>query len=253
MTSPTSQARQLAEADLFERLHNPEATDPERSLIRDELVEMHLPLVRHIARRYADRGEPMEDVVQAGSVGLIHAVDRFDPSKGAAFTSYAVPTITGAIRRHFRDTTWALKVPRKAQELRGRIDQAHDALAQELGRSPTVAEIAERAQVDPQDVLDSLEISHARSTKPLEPQAPDEVSLAERMGDFDAQLGNVEDREATRALLAVLPEREREIVTLRFFDGLSQSQIAEHVGVSQMHVSRLLQRSLQRLRGELST
>ncbi len=251
MTSSTAQARQQAEFELFERLRAEETSDAERSMIRDELVEMHLPLVRHIARRYADRGEPMDDVVQAGSLGLISAVDRFDPSKGAGFTTYAVPTITGAIRRHFRDTTWALKVPRRAQEMRGRIDQAHDALAQDLGRSPTVAEIAERAEVDAQDVLDSMEISHARSTRTLTPQTPDEVPLADRIGDIDANLGQVEDREATQALLAVLPEREREIVTLRFFDGLSQSQIAERVGVSQMHVSRLLQRSLQRLRGEL--
>lgn len=252
MTSSSAQARQQAEFELFERLRAEQTSDAERSMIRDELVEMHLPLVRHIARRYADRGEPMDDVVQAGSLGLISAVDRFDPSKGAAFTTYAVPTITGAIRRHFRDTTWALKVPRRAQEMRGRIDQAHDALAQELGRSPTVAEIAERAGVDAQDVLDSLEISHARSTQSLTAQSPEEVPLADRIGDIDAHLGQVEDREATQALLAVLPEREREIVTLRFFDGLSQSQIAERVGVSQMHVSRLLHKSLQRLRGELS-
>lgn len=251
MTSVTAEARRRAEQALFERLHDANTPDAERSLVRDELVEMHLPLVRHIAQRYADRGEPLEDVVQAGSLGLVQAVDRFDPDRGVAFGSFAVPTIIGAIRRYFRDATWSIKVPRRVQDLRGKIITAQDSLAQELGRSPTVAEIAERAEVDAQDVLDSMEISHVRSTKPLQPQSEDEVPLADRIGDLDDRLAGVEDHETVRALLATLPERERAIVEMRFFDGLSQSQIADRIGVSQMHVSRLLARSLQRLRSEL--
>lgn len=253
MTPASAEARREAEDALFGQLTDPELSDEQRALIRDELVEMHLPLVRHIAKRYADRGEPMDDVVQAGSIGLVQAVDRFDPQRGVVFASYAVPTIVGAIRRHFRDSTWTMKVPRKVQELRGPIDAAHDSLAQELGRSPTVAEIAERADVDTQDVLDSLELSRSRSTRSLEAEADGDIPLADRIGDMDASITGVEDQETVRSLLAVLPDRERQIVTMRFFDGLSQSQIADQVGISQMHVSRLLNRSLQRLRGEMTT
>ena len=252
MTPASAEARRKAEDALFGQLTDPELSDEQRALVRDELVEMHLPLVRHIAKRYADRGEPMDDVVQAGSIGLVQAVDRFDPSRGVAFASFAVPTIVGAIRRHFRDSTWTMKVPRKVQELRGPIDAAHDALAQEFGRSPTVAEIAERAGVDTQDVLDSLELSRSRSTRSLEAEADGDIPLADRIGDIDASITGVEDQETVHSLLAVLPDRERQIVTMRFFDGLSQSQIAERVGISQMHVSRLLNRSLQRLRGEMT-
>ncbi|HEY7824840.1 MAG TPA: SigB/SigF/SigG family RNA polymerase sigma factor [Acidimicrobiia bacterium] len=251
MTSVPAKARRQAEDALFARLRDPAASDAERAMVRDELIEMHLPLVRHVARRYADRGEPMDDVVQAGSLGLVQAVDRFDPDRGIAFASFAVPTIIGAIRRHFRDSTWTIKVPRKAQELRGRIDSAHDALAQELGRSPTVAEIATRAEVDAQDVLDSMEISHARTLRTLEAQGDDEVPLAERIGNTDSAITDIEDQETVQRMLATLPAREREIVALRFFTGLSQSQIAERVGLSQMHVSRLLSRSLQQLRTQL--
>jgi len=252
VTPASAEARRKAEDALFRQLTDPATPNEQRALIRDELVEMHLPLVRHIASRYADRGEPMDDLVQAGSLGLVQAVDRFDPSRGAAFASFAVPTIVGAIRRHFRDSTWTVKVPRRVQELRGRIDAAHDALAQELGRSPTVAEVAARAEVDEQDVLDSLEMSHARNTRSLSLENDDDTPLAERLGDIDTALSGVDDQETVRAMLATLPERERAIVTMRFFDGMSQSQIAERVGISQMHVSRLLTRSLARLRSELS-
>jgi len=212
---------------------------------------MHLPLVQHLARRYAERGEPMEDVAQAATIGLIQAIDRYEPDRGVAFSSYAVPTIVGAVRRHFRDATWTVKVPRRVQELRGKIDSAHDALAQELGRSPTVAEIAGRAGVDAQDVLDSLELSRVREMTQLDSTAPGEVPLAERLGDIDSSMVGIEDAETVKKLLAGLPENERAIVTMRFFDGLSQSQIAERVGVSQMQVSRLLSKSLAKLRDEL--
>lgn len=249
MPSSTSRARQAEELELFERLRSPDVSDEQARSIRDELVEMHLPLVLHIAKRYADRGEPLDDVLQAGNVGLVQAVDRYDPSRGVAFSSFAVPTIVGAIRQHFRDATWSMKVPRRVQELRGRIDTAHDVLAQELQRSPTVAEIAARAELDAQDVLDSLELSRARSMESLQPD-PDGASpaIADYTGDEDPQIAGVEDAQTIQRLLATLPERDRHIVTRRFFDGASQSQIAKELGISQMHVSRLLSKSLATLR-----
>ena len=243
--------RRAIEDDLFARLCDPDTDEASHHRIRDELVQMHLPLVRHIARRYADRGEPMDDVVQAGTVGLIQAVDRYQPDHGAAFSSFAVPTILGAIRRHFRDATWSVKVPRRVQELRGRIDAAHDELAQALGRSPTVAEVAERAGVEVDDVLDSLELGRVREMTPLDGRTGDEGPLADRLGDIDAALNEVEDKQTVERLLATLPERERAIMMMRFYQGRSQSQIADELGMSQMHVSRLLARSLAQLRAEV--
>jgi RNA polymerase sigma-B factor len=244
--------RLAAERELFERLHDADASDAEQAGVRDELIETHMPLVHHLARRYADRGEPIEDVTQVATIGLIQAIDKFDPDRGSAFSTYAVPTILGAIRRHFRDATWSVKVPRRVQELRGKIDAAHDALAQELGRSPTVAEIATRADVDPADVLDSLELSRARSAAPIDATSDGEVPLADTLGDLDASLTDIENAETIKRLLTTLSEDERTVVTLRFFDGLTQTQIAERVGVSQMQVSRILTRSLEKLRAGLS-
>ena len=249
----TEQAQRRALEDaLFAELHDATTSDGRRSAIRDELVAMHMPLVKHIARRYADRGEPMDDLVQAGSVGLIKAVDRFEPQRGVAFSSYAVPTIVGAIRRYFRDATWTVKVPRHLQEMRGRIDTAHDHLAQELGRSPTVAEIAQRAELQAQDVLDALELGHLRETTPLDTGGFD-GPVSDRLGSRDAAFDRVEDSATVERLLTTLPERERTMIEMRFFDGLSQSQIAERMGISQMHVSRLLAQSLTRLRDEVVT
>jgi RNA polymerase sigma-B factor len=193
----------------------------------------------------------MEDVIQAGTIGLIQAVDRFEPDRGLAFSTYAVPTVVGAIRRHFRDATWSMKVPRRVQELRGKIDAAHDSLTQDLGRSPTVAEIAERASVDAQDVLDSLELSRVRKMTQIDAVAPDGAPLADRLGDLDASLAGVDDAETVKKLLASLPDQERLVVTMRFFDGMSQSEIANEVGVSQMQISRLLSRSLAKLRADV--
>ena len=243
--------RRAIEDELFARLLDPDTDEASRRRIRDELVQMHLPLVRHIARRYADRGEPLDDVVQVGTVGLIQAVDRYRPEQGTAFSSFAVPTILGAIRRHFRDATWSVKVPRRVRELRGRIDAAHDELVQTLGRSPTVAEIAERASVEVDDVLDSLELSRVRELTPLDGRTEDEEPLIERLGDIDAALNEVEDKQTVERLLATLPDRERTIMTMRFYQGRSQSQIADALGMSQMHVSRLLARSLAHLRSEV--
>lgn len=244
--------RLAAEQELFERLHDADASDAERAGVRDELIETHMPLVHHLARRYADRGEPIEDVTQVATIGLIQAIDKFDPDRCSAFSTYAVATILGAIRRHFRDATWSVKVPRRVQELRGKIDAAHDALAQELGRFPTVVEIAARADVDPADVLDSLELSRARSKAPIDAASDGEVPFADTLGDLDASLTDIENAETIKRLLTTLSEDERTVVTLRFFDGPTQTQISERVGVSQMQVSRILTRSLEKLRAGLS-
>jgi RNA polymerase sigma-B factor len=245
--------RRRVENTLFARFHDPQVTPNERQTARSELVEMHQPLVHHIARRYADRGEPFDDVFQVGNLGLISAVDRFDPERGVAFSSFAVPTITGAIRRHFRDATWALKVPRRVQESRSKIHTACDVLTQELGRSPTIHEIAERCDMDAHDVLDSLELSRARETTPIDTPISDGSSIADRIGDSDHALGEIEDKETVRRLLDSLPKHDREVVVMRFFDGMSQTQIAEEVGVSQMQVSRILGRSLARLRSQIAS
>ena len=219
--------------------------DPARPALRDRVVESHLGLVEHLARRYTDRGEPYDDLVQVGTIGLLKAVDRFDPAMGPSFAAYAVPTILGEIRRHFRDRGWAVRVPRRLQELTRAIAAARATLTQELGRAPTVDELAERAGVDADAVLAGLESAGAYATVPLDGDAnAHEAHLA----FDDTALEGVENREALRPLLAALPPRERRILALRFVRGLSQAQIAAEVGISQMHVSRLLARTLDTLR-----
>jgi RNA polymerase sigma-B factor len=230
--------------------------DPRRAAIRGELVTMHLPLVEHLARRYRDRGEQLDDLVQVGTVWLIKAVDRFDLSRGLEFSTYATPTILGEIKRHFRDRTWALKVPRRLQELQSSIMVATDELTRTLGRSPTVREIAESVGVEQDDVLDAIEIRHAHSTTSLDAERNDGSehlgTLADSLGADDPALEAVVDREVLRPLIAALPERERRIIMLRFFRSRSQTQIAEELGISQMHVSRLLARTLAELRAAMA-
>jgi RNA polymerase sigma-B factor len=237
-----------AQADLLELAALGE-DDPRRPAVRDRVVESHLPLVRHLARRYTDRGEPFDDLVQVGTIGLLKAVDRYDPERGAAFAAFAVPTVLGEIRRHFRDRGWAIRVPRRLQELSRTLAEARAVLTQELGRAPTVDELAERAGVDADTVLEALESAAAYATVPLEGDE-DEVPGA-WLAEDDAGLGAVENREALRPLLERLPARERRILALRFVRGMSQSQIAAEVGISQMHVSRLLARTLGTLRAGL--
>ena len=219
--------------------------DPRRPELRDRVVESHLGLVEHLARRYTDRGEPYDDLVQVGTIGLLKAVDRYDPDLGPSFAAYAVPTILGEIRRHFRDRGWAVRVPRRLQELTRTIAAARAALTQELGRAPTVDELAERAGVDADAVLEGLESAGAYSTVPLD---DDPTNSGAHLGFDDSGLEGVENREALRPLLVALPPRERRILALRFVRGMSQSQIAAEVGISQMHVSRLLARTLETLR-----
>jgi RNA polymerase sigma-B factor len=223
---------------------------PDREALRHRVVEAHLPLVRHLARRYADRGGPLDDLVQVGTIGLLKAVDRFDAGRGSSFAAFAVPTVLGEIRRHFRDRSWAIRVPRRLQELSRTLGDARAVLTQELGRAPTVRELADRLDVAPEEVLESLESAGAYATVPLEPEhaeGPDGWLAAEDRG-----LDAVENREALRPLLAQLPPRERRILALRFVRGMTQSQIAVEVGISQMHVSRLLARTLAALRDGLT-
>lgn len=236
-------------APLFVELAELPADHPDRAALRTKLVTGHLPVVRHIARRFAGRGEPADDLEQAGTIGLLGAVDRFDPSHGSDFLSYAVPTITGEIRRHFRDRTWAMRVPRRLKDLQSTIAGAVGPLSQELGRAPRPSEIAARLGLDVDEVLEGLDAQQAyRNTSLDELMAGADTPLTDTLGSVDKELEKVEYRESLAPLLEELPERERTILLLRFFGNMTQTQIADRVGVSQMHVSRLLAQTLARLR-----
>ncbi len=223
--------------------------------LRNELVEEHVRLAEFLARRFSHRGEAHDDLRQVALVGLLKAVERFEPDRGLQFSSFATPTITGELKRHFRDRGWAVRVPRRIQELHLELDRTVNDLSQELGRPPTPAEIAQRAGVLEEDVLESMEAGSLYRLASIDAGRPDDesgTSPAQRLGELDAELGAVDDRVAVTEMLAVLPEREQNIVYLRFFEGLTQSEIAERIGISQMHVSRLLARSLETL-GEHAT
>jgi RNA polymerase sigma-B factor len=218
--------------------------------LRNELVEEHVRLAEFLARRFSHRGETHDDLRQVALVGLLKAVERFEPDRGLQFSSFATPTITGELKRHFRDRGWAVRVPRRIQELHLELDRTVNDLSQELGRPPTPAEIAHRAGVLEEDVLESMEAGSLYRLASIDAGRPDDdsdTSPAQRLGELDEELGAVEDRVAVTEMLAVLPEREQNIVYLRFFEGLTQSEIAERIGISQMHVSRLLARSLETL------
>ncbi len=223
--------------------------DARRAMLRDRVVEAHLPLVRSLAHRYRNLGEPLDDLVQVGTIGLIVAVDRFDPSRGTELTSYAIPTILGEIKRYFRDRAWAVRVPRRLQELQTRLEQTRGILTQELGRAPTLQELCARLGVDQESALEAFEAAQAYSTVSLDSPV-DVVNPA--VAFDDTALEDVVDRESLRPLLHRLPAREKRILVLRFFRGLSQSEIAEELGISQMHVSRLLARTVEDLRRGLS-
>ncbi|PKV86868.1 RNA polymerase sigma factor SigF [Streptomyces sp. TLI_146] len=228
------------------------AESPERTYVRDTLIELNLPLVRYAAARFRSRNEPMEDIVQVGTIGLIKAIDRFDCERGVEFPTFAMPTVVGEIKRFFRDTSWSVRVPRRLQELRLALTKASDELAQKLDRSPTVPELAAVLGVSEEDVVDGLAVGNAYTASSLDSPSPEddggEGSLADRLGYEDAALEGVEYRESLKPLLAKLPPRERQIIMLRFFANMTQSQIGEEVGISQMHVSRLLTRTLAQLR-----
>jgi RNA polymerase sigma-B factor len=256
-TTPRSSAHAAAHAEareLFRRMAELSPEDPARAQIRDRLVRMHLPLVEHLARRFRNRGEPLDDLTQVATIGLIKSVDRFDPQRGVEFSTYATPTIIGEIKRHFRDKGWAVRVPRRLQELRLSLTAATSELSQRNGRSPTVAELAGHLGLTEEEVLEGLESANAYSTLSLDvPESGDDESpaVADSLGSEDEALEGVEYRESLKPLLEQLPAREKRILLLRFFGNMTQSQIADEIGISQMHVSRLLARTLAQLREKL--
>lgn len=211
------------------------------------LIERMMPLVRSLARRYANRGEPLDDLEQVGYVGLIKAVDRFDVGRELRFSTFAVPTILGEIKRHFRDRAWSVRVSRGLQELSAKVSREVDRLSTKLGRSPTVDDIAEATGTTPEQVLEALQGAQAYSTVPLEEPLGDDGEPVDRIGADDPGFVAAEQRVELERGLRLLSERERRILLLRFFGGLTQREIAERVGISQMHVSRLLRRSLERM------
>nr|WP_245985155.1 RNA polymerase sigma factor SigF [Streptomyces tateyamensis] len=244
--------REAARALFVQLAALPEGS-PERVELRNQLVRMHIPLVEHLARRFRNRGEPLDDLTQVATIGLIKSVDRFDHERGVEFSTYATPTIVGEIKRHFRDKGWAVRVPRRLQELRLSLTTATSELSQRHGRSPTVHELAEHLGISEEDVLEGLESANAYSTLSLDvPDSDDESpAVADTLGATDEALEGVEYRESLKPLLAQLPQREQKILVLRFFRNMTQSQIAAEVGISQMHVSRLLARTLAQLRDKL--
>lgn len=242
-------------APLFVELASVSKQDPRHEQLRETLVTEHLPVAQHIARRFSHRGESQEDLTQVATLGLINAVDRFDPERGVDFLSYAVPTIMGEVRRHFRDTGWAVRVPRRLQELHLSVSSAIATLSQELGRAPTPSELASHLHISKNEVFQGLEAGNAYRSTSLDELLTDtdEIPLGDAIGEDDTQLYEVENREAIRPLLDELGERERRILVLRFFRSMTQTQIAEQIGISQMHVSRLLARTLSWLRERLET
>ncbi|MXM65427.1 SigB/SigF/SigG family RNA polymerase sigma factor [Streptomyces sp. HUCO-GS316] len=237
----------------FERLARlPEG--PERKALRDELIRLWLPMAERIAIRFRGRGESVEDLYQVAALGLVKAVDHYDPARGTAFEAYAVPTVTGEIKRHFRDHLWSLHVPRRVQDLRNRVRQAEKELSQTIpGRPPTVAEIAAYARMSEDEVRTGTEALECFSALSLEAEMPgtDGYALTDAIGGPDPRFDVVVDRVAVTPCLEALPERERTILYLRFFRGMTQSGIAEQLGISQMHVSRLLSSCFDRLREEV--
>ncbi|MFL5885451.1 MAG: SigB/SigF/SigG family RNA polymerase sigma factor [Thermoleophilaceae bacterium] len=221
---------------------------------REELVNRHLPLVKSLARRYAGRGESLEDIEQVGAIGLIKAIDRYELSREVALTTYATPNVVGEIKRHFRDKGWAIRVPRALQELNGKMGPTIEALTSRLGRSPSIAEIAAEFETTPEQVLEAMEAGSAYAPVSLSsgPTSEGELDPLETIGDVDEEFARTDDRTSLEPALASLPEREQEILRMRFEDGLTQTQIAEQIGISQMHVSRLIRRSLERMRKQLT-
>jgi RNA polymerase sigma-B factor len=225
-----------------------ETRDPR---LRDELVEAHLGLAEYLARRFSNRGEPLDDLVQVASVGLLKAVDRFEPDRAVEFSTYATHTVVGELKRHFRDKGWAVRAPRRMQELYLRLGKVVANLSQELGHSPTIPELAAEAQVSEEEVLEALEAGQAYRFSSLDAPSPGDEngeSMSAYLGLEDPELAGAERRATLSPLLASLAPREQTILHLRFFEGLTQSEIASRLGISQMHVSRLLARSLAQLR-----
>jgi RNA polymerase sigma-B factor len=223
---------------------------------REQLIEQYLSLVRSLARRYAYRGEQLDDLVQIGCIGLIKAIDRFDLDRGVELTTYATPNIIGEIKRHFRDKGWAVRVPRGLQELNVQLSKLIEAKTVEYGRSPTIPELAKAAGVEEEAVLEALESGRAYTSLSLSSgggsDEDGELDPLESLGTIEHQYEVSEDRAVLAPGFRALDDRERRILHLRFFDGLTQSQIAQQVGISQMHVSRLIRRALEKIRDEIA-
>src|SRR5256714_10775174 len=239
----------LTDRELLKRYH--EEGD---ASAREALVERHLPLVRSLARRYAGRGEALDDIEQVGAIGLIKAIDRYELSREVALTTYATPNVVGEIKRHFRDKGWAIRVPRALQELNGKMGPTIETLTSRLGRSPSIAEIAAEFETSPEQVLEAMEAGSAYAPASLSagPTSEGELDPLETIGDVDEEFDRTDDRASLEPALAALPDREQEILRMRFEEGLTQTQIAEKIGISQMHVSRLIRRSLERMRKQLT-
>ncbi|MFJ7238332.1 RNA polymerase sigma factor SigF [Streptomyces olivaceus] len=240
---------------LFERLESLLEGTHEYAYVRNTLVELNLALVKFAASRFRSRSEPMEDIIQVGTIGLIKAIDRFELSRGVEFPTFAMPTIIGEIKRFFRDTSWSVRVPRRLQELRLDLAKAGDELAQRLDRAPTVSELAEHLSLSREEVVEGMAASNAYTASSLDAQPEEddaEGALADRIGYEDHGLEGIEYVESLKPLIAELPSRDRKILSLRFVAGMTQSEIGEELGISQMHVSRLLSRTLVRLRKGLT-
>jgi RNA polymerase sigma-B factor len=241
-----------SDRDLLKRYHEGGDTSA-----REELVQRHLPLVRSLARRYAGRGEALEDIEQVGAIGLLKAIDRYDLEREVSLTTYATPNVVGEIKRHFRDKGWAIRVPRGLQELNAKMSGTIERLTIKLERSPTIAEIAAELEATPEQVLEAMEAGSAYSTVSLSTGPggggdDDDFDPMESIGTEDEEFERTEQRASLEPALDQLPEREREILRMRFEDGLTQTQIAEKIGISQMHVSRLIRKSLARMRDHLT-
>ncbi len=242
-------ARALEDRRLLERYHR--KADP---AAREALVERFLPLARQLARRYQRAGEPLDDLIQVASLGLLKAIERFDPARETAFSSFAVPTILGELKRHFRDKGWSVRVPRDLQELAVKVDRVGEDMSRELGRAPTPVEIGERLGANPEQVLEAREAAGAYRAVSLDRprnEEDEEGELVDAFGSEDHGFAIAEDAATVERLMRVLSEREREVLRLRFEEDLTQSEIGDIVGVSQMHVSRLIRQSIARLRAEV--
>ncbi|NEW52407.1 RNA polymerase sigma factor SigF [Nocardia cyriacigeorgica] len=238
---------------VLEKLAALPASDPRRAAMREEVIDRCLPLAEHIARKFAGRGELFEDLLQVARVGLLHAVDRFDVARGTSFLSFAVPTIMGEVRRYFRDNTWSVRVPRRVKEIQLGIGPATDKLSQQLGRMPRARELAAELDVHLAEVTQALIAGNAYHSSSIDAVAGDDAEnaplpVSESLGAEEPSYRFIEDYLAVRPFIAELPEREQQVLRLRFFESLTQHQIAERLGVSQMHVSRILSRTLDHLR-----
>jgi RNA polymerase sigma-B factor len=240
--------------ELIKAMATTPAGDPRRARLRDEAIEAWLPLARHLAARYHGRGEPADDLLQTATLGLIKALDRWDPERGVEFSGFAIPTILGEVKRHFRDRTWSVRVPRRTQELRMAITDANNKLVHTLGRSPTVADVAKHLEITEEEVLEGLEGARAYAATSLStPVSADQsMELGDTLGESDHGYEMTEMRMVLGAAMTTLDEREQKILSLRFYGNLTQSDIASQIGISQMHVSRLITRALGKLRTELT-